>query len=92
MRVRNKYNITIDASSEKEVLNAGFKYSKSDKILWLGNGVEINTHYRLDNILGEDYSYTLHYNNAISFDEPETVISALNLFLMNCTIGYLHEY
>ena len=92
MVIRNKYNITVDARREQEVLSSWFKYSKNDKILWLGNGVEINTHPILSNTLGGNYSYELHYTNVISFDEPETVINALNLFLMNCTIGYLHEY
>lgn len=92
MVIRNKYNITVGARREEAVLSAGFKYSKNYKILWLGNGVAINTHYRLDNTLGGNYAYELHYTNVISFDEPETVINALNLFLMNCTIGYLHEY
>ena len=70
----------------------GSNTAKITKSYGWATGVAINTHYRLDNTLGGNYAYELHYTNVISFDEPETVINALNLFLMNCTIGYLHGY
>jgi len=94
MLVRNKYNITIGACKmdKEKVLGAGFNYSTAGHIVWLGHPVRINTNFKLDETLVADYSYPIPYTNAISFDEPETVINALNLFLVNCTMGYLYEY
>ncbi len=89
---RTEYNITIDAVREEYVLNAGFKYSKADNILWLGDNDNVNTHCELDYILGEDYCYTLPRGSIIDFDAPETIIKALNLFLVNLVENYVGGY
>ncbi len=89
---RTEYNITIDAVREEDVLGAGFKYSKAYNILWLGDNNNVNTSLELDYTLGEDYCYILPRGNIIDFDAPETMIKALNLFLVNLVENYVGGY
>ncbi len=90
---RTEYNITIDSLIEEHVLSAGFKYSKADNILWLGGEDNVNTSLELDYTLGgENYCYILPRGSIIDFDAPETIIKALNLFLVNLLESYVGGY
>ncbi len=89
---RTKYSITIDAVREEYALSAGFKYSEAANILWLGYDDNVGTSLELDYILGEDYGYILPRGNIIDFDAPETIIKALNLFLVNLVENYVGGY
>lgn len=86
---RTKYNISIDSYGYREegVAALGFTYDTSDHILFLEEDNEVITPTVVDRMLGGEYSYKL--KNGIIFDTPEAVITALNLFAVNCSIGFL---